>query len=133
MQSIGGNSGHQSGRRSRVKRLAESPVASGLVVACCYFVPLLLLGLFYLPVNAGVYVYFRNWLRAGCGPAVAAMRSAGFDPNDLATYAAAFVILWSAWAGMLICLGLWRRLPVAVHAVLGFLWCFGGCGLTLSI
>jgi hypothetical protein len=132
MHSIGGNRGHPSGRGSRAHRLAESSVASGLVVALCYLVPLLLLGLFYLPVNAGVYVYFRNWLRAGCGPAVAAMWSAGFDPNDLATYAAAFVILWFAWAGTLMRPAP-RRLPVAVHAALGFLWCFGGCGLTLSI
>jgi hypothetical protein len=116
-----------------LKRLTESSVSDLLVVALCYLVPLLLLGLFYLPANAGVYCFFRNWLRAGCGPAVAAMWSAGFDPNDLATYATAFVILWAAWTLLLLCIPAVRRLPIAVHAVLGFLWCFGGCGLTLSI
>jgi hypothetical protein len=63
----------------------------------CYLGPLLLLGLVYLPINAGSYVFWRNWSRAGCGPVVKAMGWARFDPNDLSTYLVAFAVRWLAW------------------------------------
>jgi hypothetical protein len=56
----------------------------------------------------------------------------GFDPNDLATYAITFALAWPAWL-LAVSFGPLRRLPLAAHAVLGFLWCFSGCCLTLAI
>jgi hypothetical protein len=101
------------------------------LVLLCYLAPLLLLGLFYLPVEAGQYVFWRNWLRAGCGPVVQIMAWAGFDPNDLTTYAVAFSLLWPPWL-LLVGLSLLHRLPLALHALAGLLWCLGGCCLTLA-
>jgi hypothetical protein len=56
----------------------------------------------------------------------------GFDPNDLTTYAVAFACLWPAWL-LTVLLSPVHRLHLAVHALLGSLWCFGGCCLTLAI
>jgi hypothetical protein len=101
-------------------------------VLLCYALPLLALGWVYSGIDAGAYIFFRNWLRAGCGPVVSLMRSAGFDPNDLTTYAVAFALLWSMWLLAILATPL-RRLPLIVHATLGIAWCFGGCVLTLAI
>src|SRR5262245_27877608 len=102
------------------------------LVLLCYAFPLLLLGGVCLRTDPGGYVFWRNWLRAGCGPALRVMWRARLDPNDLVTYAAAFATIWPLW---LLVAGLspLHRLPLAVHASLGFLWCFGGCCLTAAI
>jgi hypothetical protein len=126
--------------RHRVMKLQEganAEVGSGQrvrtgCVLLAYLVPLLLLVVFYLPIGAGGYVFLRNWLRAGCGPVAQAMCRAGFDPNDLATYATAFALLWPLWLLVLFLTPV-HRLPLAVHGFLGFLWCFGGCFFTLAI
>jgi hypothetical protein len=60
------------------------------------------------------------------------MAWAGLDPNDLGTDVVAFGVIWSAWL-LAVCLSPLHRLPPAVHAALGFLWCLGGCLLTLAI
>jgi hypothetical protein len=97
-----------------------------------YLVPLLVLGLFYLPVGPGPYVFWRNWVRAGCGPVAGLLPQLGFDPNDLPTYAAAFACLWSGWL-LTVLLSPLHRIPPAVHGLLGFGWCFTGWLLTLAI
>jgi hypothetical protein len=102
------------------------------LVVVCYLAPLLLLAAFYGPTGPPWSVFLRNWLRAGCGPAVQVLWWCGLDPNDLATYAIAFGLLWPAWL-LVVTLSPLRRLPLAAHAVLGSLWCLGGCGLTLAI
>lgn len=99
----------------------------------CYLVPLSLLGLFYLPIGAGGYIFCRNWLRAGCGPAVQVMWWAGCGPNDLATYSVAFAFIWPTWLLAILMTPLLNRRSLPTHAALGFLWCVGGCCLTLAI
>ena len=71
-------------------------------------------------------------MRAACGPLAPALWRAGFDPNALAVYATAFGAAWPAWL-LAVALTPLRRLPPAVHAVFGCLWCFGGVCLTAAI
>jgi hypothetical protein len=102
------------------------------VVLLCSLTPLLLLGVFYLPIEPGGFVFWRNWVRAGCGPLAGVLPRLGFDPNDLFTYAGMFGLVWPGWLVSVLLTPV-HCLPVGVHAVAGFLWCFGGCCLTLAI
>jgi hypothetical protein len=110
----------------------SSPRRVRRLLLLCYLTPLLLLGLFYLPMNSGGHVFWRNWLRAGCGPLAGALPRYGFDPNDIATYAVAFALVWPPWL-LAVHFRPLCKLPAAVHSLLGFVWCFGGCCLTFSI
>ncbi len=112
--------------------LSETAWQKRFMGVACYLVPLALLALFYLRIGGGSYIFWRNWFRAGCGPAVSIMRRAGADLNDLETYATAFAVLWPTWMVLLLATPLYR-LPLVVHAVAGFLWCLGGYFLTMAI
>ena len=112
------------------KRVASSRWAGQGHVLLCYLLPLLLLGVLYLPIDG--YIFFRNWCRAACGPLLPVMMKAGCDPNDLTTYAVAFGVTWLSWL-LAVSLTPLHRLPLAAHIAFGFLWCFGGCCLTASV
>jgi hypothetical protein len=69
---------------------------------------------------------WRDFLRTGCGPAASTLVKFGFSPDDVATYAVPFGLVWPAWL-VLVWFSPLRRLPLGLHALLGVLWCFGGC------
>jgi len=112
--------------------LSHGPWKHCYTLLLCYLAPLLLLGSVYFRVDPGLgSIFWRNLFRAGCGPICKIMVRNGFDPNDFTTYAVAFSIIWPAWL-LIVCFSPLGRLPVVLHAILGFLWSLGGCLLTLA-
>jgi hypothetical protein len=106
---------------------------SCVMLLLCYLAPLLSLCIFYYGTDPELgYVFWRNVFRAGCGPGVRIMPRFGFDPNDLITYRTIFFTIWPTWLAVLVSSPL-KQLPFRLHALLGFLWSFGGLCVTLAI
>jgi hypothetical protein len=99
----------------------------------CYLIPLFVLGIPYVLFDPALSTLFwRNWFRAACGPLVSIMIKIGYDPNDLATYAVAFLAVWPIWL-VVVCFSPLKRLPLAIHRTSGVLWCLSGFCLTFSV
>lgn len=109
---------------------------SAPVVAAMYFLALGLTLLFWVAQDPATWTPSQNvplyerlviGLWSACGPVAWHMDVTGFE--SAAYVVGSFLVVWSVWLSV-VCLTRLRRIPYVLHLVLGFLWCFAGCGQT---